>query len=75
MLKTSAQHDAQIRYNCCTSVYFGVLSNQSLATSLALKPFDGGNLIKGLMGCSFELVSSYHPTIKIKKRDNFKCMR
>lgn len=58
------QRNMLIRYDSCVSVYFGVWSIQSLCTSLARKPFDGENLIEGLLGRRFVLVSSYVDTIE-----------
>lgn len=50
-------------------------ANQSLGTSLVLKPFDGGNLMKGLMGCLFALVSPHvHIIERDKSRKNCEAM-
>lgn len=44
--KTSVQHGARMSYNGCVSADFGVWSTQSLDTDMAVKCFDGGNLIE-----------------------------
>lgn len=63
IFETSVQHDAQIKCNSYVSNYFKVWSYLTLDTSLVPKPFEGGNLIEGLMGRRFELaqfLSSHH---------------
>lgn len=44
-------------------------ANQSLATRLVLKPFGGGNLMKGLMGCHLALVSPHVHIIETDKKE------
>lgn len=50
VFEMSVQYDARIRYNGSVSVYFGLFFSRSLGASLAIKPFDGGNLTEELTG-------------------------